>query len=154
MRKHALWLVLAAVGVCAVPRNAEAMEVVDEGKLLTLVGFSGLDVGLLAADVTAAVQQAWRSRGYGGFEATVGAAQVALCLDQALAGPPGTRTAPAWVIGAGLGTILFTHGVVTLVVDRNRTEAPPATGPVTVAPLALSDVGHASVPGLAVLGRF
>jgi hypothetical protein len=134
-------------------RDASADERVDPVAAWGVLGLGALDVGLIGADLTAGAQREWRSRGYGGFEAVAGGAQFAICLNQVLAAGP-YDSPGAWEIGAGFGAILMVHGLVTLVAPRSHTEAPARPDTFTVAPLALSDVGRASVPGLAVLGRF
>ena len=89
--------------------------------------------------------------------------QLAICVDKALAPrtglatPGGISSPPAsgpWQVGAAFGAIFLAHGIVTLVAPRSRVEVPTPAGPVTVAPVPFSDVAHASVPGLAALGRF
>ncbi len=154
MKKRMVGLALLALGMLSVARNASADEGVDPKPFLGAVGFGALDVGLIAADFAAGARAEWRSRGYGGFEATVGSAQFAICLDQLLSTAPYSGSSGAWEVGAGLGAILMAHGFVTLLAPRSHAEAPAPPGPVTIAPLALSDVARASVPGLAVLRLF
>ena len=155
MKKRVLGLALLALGMLSVARNASADEYVDPDALLGLVGFSALDVGFAGADLTAGARGEWRSPGYGGLEAAVSGAQFAICLDKVLSPGPNSGTSGVWEIGAGLGAILMTHGLVTLLAPRSQAEAPSPPGPViTIAPLALSDVERVSVPGLAVLGLF
>ena len=152
MKKCVLCLALLVLGMSSVARNASADEGVDPAAVLGVFGFGALDVGLIAADLTAGAHREWHSRGYGGFEAIVGGAQFAICLDQALStkyGSPG-----GWEIGAGFGAILMAHGLMTLLAPRSHTEAPAPPGPVLIAPLALSDVARNSVPGLTLVGLF
>jgi hypothetical protein len=153
MKKRRLGLALLALGMLSVARNASADEGFDPVPGLAFVGFGVLDIGLAAADLAAAGQGRWRSRGYGGVEFAAGGAQFAICLNNALSSGPNGVPGP-WVIGAGFGAIFMAHGLVTLLAPRSRAEAPPSPGPVMIAPLALSDVARASVPGLAVLGLF
>jgi hypothetical protein len=56
----------------------------EAGKVLTILGSGALDIGLTAADVTAAVQGRWWSRTYGGFEVVAGGVQAALFADWGL----------------------------------------------------------------------
>jgi hypothetical protein len=153
MRKRMLGPVLLAVAMLSFARDASADEGVDSVALFSVVGFGALDVGLAVSDLVAGAQGKWRSRAYGGFEAVAAGTQFAICLDQALTAGPG-RSTGGWVIGAGFGAIFMTHGLVTLLAPRSHIEAPLRPDPVTVAPLALSDVARSSVPGVAVLGRF
>lgn len=153
MKKRMLGVALLVLAMVSLARDASAEQSVDPAPVLGVFGFGLLDVGLIAADSSAGAQREWRSRGYGGLETVVGGVQFAICLDQALS--TGSYSSPrGWQIGAGFGAILMAHGLVTLLAPRTHTEAPPPPDTVTVAPLALSDVGGASVPGLAVLGRF
>jgi hypothetical protein len=154
MKKRMLGLVLLVLGMLSVTREASADERVNPDAVLGVVGFGALDIGLIAADLSAGAQEKWRSRGYGGFETAVGGTQLAICLNQVLATPQNGGSPGAWEIGAGLGAILVVHGLVTLLAPRSHTEAPAPSGGFTVAPLALSDVARAPVPGMALLGRF
>jgi len=155
MKKRVLGLALLAVGTLAAPRNAAAMEVVDTGPLLGLVGFSALDFGLGVADLSSLVKGERYSRGFGIFETTVGAGQIGFCFGEAYKmSRYGAPVPIAWEIGAGLGALLMAHGVVTLVAPGAHPAAPAAAPAVTVAPLALNDVARTAVPGLGVLGRF
>jgi hypothetical protein len=62
-----------------------------------------------------------------------------------------------------VGMVLLVLGLVSAARDASADEfnggplapeTPPPPAPVTIAPLALSDVARAAVPGMAVLGRF
>jgi len=154
MKKRVWGLMLLTLGMLSVSREAAADEAqVDPVLVLGFLGVAALDVGLVSADLVIGAQGERPSRGYGGFEAAVGGAQFAICLDKALAN--GSASNPGgWALGTIFGGILLAHGLVTLLAPHAHIEAPPAPGPVTVAPLALSDVARTSVPGLAVLGRF
>ncbi len=68
--------------------------------------------------------------------------------------PGQSVVADVWDVGAAFGAIFLAHGIVTLVGPRAHLEISTPTGPVTLAPVAFSDVARASVPGLAALGRF
>ena len=153
MKKRIIWLALFVVATLCGARDASADQGQDDGALMLIVGVGALDVGLVVSDLAAGAQSKWRSRGYGGFEAIAAGTQFAFCLDQALSAGP-YRSTGGWQIGAGLGAILMAHGLVTLLAPRSHTEAPPPSGPLIVAPLALSDVTRSSLPGVAVLGRF
>lgn len=154
MKKRTIGLALLVLGMLSVAPNASAEEGLDPKPLLAVVGFGALNVGLIGADLTAGARGEWRSRGYGGFEAAVGGVQLAICLDEVLSTRPNSGAPGAWEVGAGFGAILMAHGLLTLLAPRSSAEAPVPSGPVTIAPLALSDVARASVPGLAVLGLF
>jgi hypothetical protein len=165
MRKRVVGLVLL-LGMLSVARNASADEGTNTGALEgfgAAVGFGALDLGLATTDLVFGAQGKWPPRVYSALEAAAAGAQVAICLDKALApqpglatpgglGPPGSNV--GWELGAAFGAIFLAHGIVTLVAPRAHLEVSTPSGPVTVAPVALSDVGHASVPGLAALGRF
>ena len=105
-------------------------------------------------DVVAGGRREWMSRGYGAFETVVGGAQFAVCLDLALSVRPSSGVRELFSYGALFGAILTTHGLVTLLAPRSHTEPPPPPATVTIAPLALTDVARAAVPGMAALGRF
>jgi hypothetical protein len=154
MRKSVLGFALLALGMLSVARNASADDGVNPAPFLGVVGLGALDVGLVAADLAAGARGEWRSRAYGGVEAAVGGAQLAICLDQTLSTQRSGGTPGAWEVGAGFGAILMAHGLATLLAPRSHTEAPSPPGPVMIAPLALGDVARATVPGLAVLGLF
>lgn len=153
MKKRILGMALLVLGMVSVARDASADENDASGALL-IAGFGALDIGLASIDLVHGAQQEWLPRGYGAFEAVVGGAQFAICLDLALTVLPGNPDSGLWKYGAAFGAILMGHGLVTLLVPRSHNEALAPPGPVVVAPLALSDVAHASVPGVAVLGRF
>jgi hypothetical protein len=153
MKKSLFGLAVLALATLSFAPNASADMGYDVDAAFGLVGFGALDVGLVVADLAAGAQGEWRSRVYGGFEATVGGAQFAICLNQVLSAGP-NRSTGTWEIGAGLGAILMTHGLVTLLAPRPHTESPTPPAPVTITPLALSDVARGSVPGVAVLGLF
>jgi hypothetical protein len=155
MKKGLLALALLA-GLLSVPRNASADTPVNgqavEG-LLTFMEVSVLDIGLTAVDVSYLSRHTRAPVPYGILEFMAGTAQFGFCLDSALSTPPGADPKPA-AFGAVLGAAFMAHAIVTIVRPRAHAEVPLPPPPVTVAPLALSDVARASVPGLAVLGRF
>ena len=151
------------MGMLSVSRSASADEGFDTNGFLSLVGFGTMDLGLATTDLVFGAYGKWPPRIYAGFETAAAAAQIAICIDQALAprqglatpgglGPP--PSAAGWDVGAAFGAIFLAHGIVTLVAPRAHLEIPTPTGPVALAPVALSDVARASVPGLAALGRF
>jgi hypothetical protein len=155
MKKCLLGLALLA-GLSSVSRNAAAESPVNGPLLadaLTFVVLSTLDAGLTAVDVSFWAQHRWAPVPYGILEFMAGTAQFGGCLDSALSTRPGADPTPA-AFGAALGAVFMAHGLMAIVRPGSHTEAPPPPAPVTVAPLALSDVARMSVPGLAVLGRF
>ena len=119
-----------------------------------VIGGGALDFGLAMTDLVAGARREWLPRGYGVAETAVGGAQFAICLELASSTRPSNVGHGLWAYGAVFGAILTTHGLVTLLAPRSHTEAPAPTAPVVIAPLALSDVARAAVPGMAVLGRF
>lgn len=151
------------VGMLSVSRSASADEHVDQIGFLSLVGFGTMDLGLATTDLVFGAYGKWPPRVYAGFETGAAALQIAICVDQALASRQGLATpgglgpppsGAGWDVGAAFGAIFLAHGIVTLVAPRAHLEIPTPTGPVTLAPVAFSDVARASVPGLAALGRF
>jgi len=145
------------LGLLSVSRSASA----DEN--LALVGFGTMDLGLATTDLVFGAYGKWPPRLYAGFEAAAAAAQIAICIDQALAprqglATPGGLSPPpsgaGWDVGAAFGAIFLAHGIVTLVAPRAHLEVSTPAGPVALAPVAFSDVARASVPGLMALGRF
>ena len=154
MKKRILGMALLVLGIVSVARDASADE--SSSGPLALVALIGgpLDFGLAVTDLVAGARREWMPRGYGAFETVVGGTQFAICLDLALSAKPSSGARELWSYGALLGAILTTHGLVTLLAPRSHTEPPPPPAPVTIAPLALSDVARAAVPGMAVLGRF
>jgi len=150
------------VGMSSLSRSASADEGFDGG-LVPLIGFGTMDLGLATTDLVFGAMGKWPPRVYSGFETGAAALQIAICIDQALAprqglATPGGQAPPpsgaGWVAGAAVGAIFLAHGIVTLVAPRAHLEISAPTGPVTLAPVAFSDVARASVPGLAALGRF
>jgi len=150
------------VGMSSAWRSASADERFDGG-FLPLFGFGTMDLGLATTDLVFGAKGKWPPRIYAGFETGAAALQIAICIDQALSprqglattgglGPP--PSGAGWDAGAAIGAIFLAHGIVTLVAPRAHLEIPTPTGPVTLAPVAFSDVSRASVPGLAALGRF
>jgi hypothetical protein len=156
MKKLLLGLAVLAATL-SVSSRASADELIDtngaEG-LLTLFGFGMLDIGMTAIDISFATETKWAPRPYGGVETLVGGLQFVVCLDNALSPRPGGLKPAPWELGAAFGALFLAHGIVTLAKPWSSGEAPPPPAPVTVAPLALSDVARGSVPGLAVVGRF
>ncbi len=155
MKKRLLGLTLLLLGMLAVPREAAADVPFDASfvdAVLATVGFGVLDLGLTTIDVASSEHGKQLPRFYGGVETLAAGAQFAVCLDNALSTYSGG--AAGWWMGAGIGALFVVHGIVTLVGPLSHAEAPPPPPPVVVAPLALSDVTRAAVPGLAVLGRF
>jgi len=150
------------VGLSSLPRSASADERPDSG-FVPLFAFGTLDLGLATTDLAFGAMRKWPPRVYSGFETGAAALQIAICIDQALSPRQGLATtgglAPppsgaGWDAGAAIGAIFLAHGIVTLVAPRAHLEISAPTGPVTLAPVAFSDVARASVPGLAALGRF
>ncbi|HEY6475393.1 MAG TPA: hypothetical protein VI456_02365 [Polyangia bacterium] len=158
MKKRTLGLGMLALGMLSGSRSAFADEYVDSSALFATVGFGALDVGLATTDLAFGAQGKWPPRAYSAFEVAAAGAQIAICLDKALSpqqpGAPSNPSGGAWGVGAAFGAIFVAHGIVTLVAPRSHLEIPTPTGPVTVAPLALSDVARTAVPGMGVLGRF
>ena len=152
------------VGLLSVSRGAFADERTDTSALFATVGFGTLDLGLATTDLVFGAQGKWPPRVYAALETVAAGVQVAICIDKALAPPPPGLATPggieppgsnaAWAVGAALGVIFLAHGIVTLVAPHSHVEVVTPTGPVTLAPVAFSDVAHASVPGLVALGRF
>ena len=151
------------LAMLSVSRSASGDERVDQVGFLSLVGFGTMDLGLATTDLVFGAYGKWPPRVYAGFETAAAAAQIAICIDQALAprqglaSPGGLAPPPSgagWDVGAAFGAIFLAHGIVTLVAPRAHLEISTPTGPVTLAPVAFSDVARASVPGLAALGRF
>jgi hypothetical protein len=154
MKKLILGMALLTLGTVSVARDASADEG-DSGALAPIVlGVGALDFGLAMTDLVAGARREWLPRGYGAFETAVGGAQFAICLELASSTRASNAGRELWTYGAVFGAILTTHGLVTLLFPRSHTEAPPPQAPITIAPLALSDVARAAVPGMAVLGRF
>jgi hypothetical protein len=154
MKKRTLGMALLALAMVSVARDASADES-NSGALVPIVfGGGALDFGLAMTDLVAAARQEWLPRGYGAVETAVGGAQFAICLELASTTRPSNVGHGLWAYGAVFGAILTTHGLVTLLAPRSHTETPAPSAPVVIAPLALSDVARAAVPGMAVLGRF
>jgi hypothetical protein len=153
MKKRTLGMALLALGMVSLARDASGDETTG-GLEVPVIGVGALDFGLAMTDLVAWTRGEWMSRGYGAFEAVVGGAQFGICLDATLSTQPSNAGHGLWEYGAVFGAILTTHGLVTLLAPRSHTEAPAPPAPVTIAPLALRDVARASVPGVAVLGRF
>jgi hypothetical protein len=154
MKTRILGMALLVLAMVSVARDASADESNGGVLLVPVVGFGALDLGLAMTDLVAGARREWMPRGYGAFEAVAGGAQFAVCLDLALTTQPSNVGHGLWAYGAAFGAILTTHGLVTLLTPRSHTETPPPPAPITISPLALSDVARASVPGMAVLGRF
>lgn len=161
MKKRLLGLALLA-GTLSMSRNASADTPIDAQAVddaLTYFGFGVVDFGLTAIDLSFSIRDTWAPRPYAGVEIFAGGAELAVCLDKALSPPPttyrGALAGPTpWAFEAAFGAAFLAHGIVTMVRPGSHTEAPPERGPVTIAPLALSDAARTSVPGLAVIGRF
>ena len=162
MKKRIVGLALL-VATLSMARTASADQAFDSSALEATLGFGTLDLGLATTDLVFGAQGKWPPRVYSAFEAAAAGAQIAICIDQALAprkglattgGLPPPPSGIGWWVGAGFGSIFLAHGIVTLVAPRAHLEVTTPAGPVTFAPLALSDVGRSSVPGLAALGRF
>jgi hypothetical protein len=155
---------LSLLGALFVSRSAFADERTDTNALFATVGFGTLDLGLATTDLVFGAQGKWPPRVYAALETVAAGLQVAICIDRALAPPPPGLATPGglgppgsnagWEIGAAFGAILLAHGIVTLVAPHSHVEMVAPSGPVTLAPVALSDVAHAAVPGLVALGRF
>jgi hypothetical protein len=161
--KKAIVGLAVLVGMLSGSRSASADEMSATNVLFPLVGFGTMDLGLATTDLVFGSKGKWPPRVYSGFETGAAALQIAICVDQALSSRRGLATTggigpppsgAGWEVGAAIGTIFLAHGIVTLVAPRARLEIPTPTGPVTLAPVAFSDVTRASVPGLAALGRF
>jgi hypothetical protein len=151
------------VGLFSVSRSAAADEGFDVNGFAGLVGFGTMDLGLATTDLVFGAYGKWPPRVYSGFETAAAAAQIAICIDQALAprqglaSPGGLAPPPSgvgWDVGAAFGAIFLAHGIITLVAPRAHLEVSTPAGPVALAPVAFSDVARASVPGLMALGRF
>lgn len=154
MTKRILGMALLALGMVSVARDASADES-NSGALVPIVGLGGaLDFGLAMTDLVAATRREWLPRGYGAVETVVGGAQLAICLDLASTTQPNNVGHGLWAYGAVFGAILTAHGLVTLLAPRSPTEAPARPAPIMIAPLALSVVTRAAVPGMTVLSRF
>lgn len=154
MKKRILGMALLALAMVSVARDASADENTGGELVPVVLGGGALDFGLAMTDLVAATRREWLPRGYGVVETALGGAQFAICLELATSTQPNNVGHGLWAYGAVFGAILTTHGLVTLLAPRSHTEAPPPSAPITIAPLALSDVARAAVPGMAVLGRF